>query len=192
MSKFLTVGGVWIGLAIAAQPVWAECSSAQLQTAANSFFDSVDNTTPANTIAASLKSIADSCPDDPYTQKIAALGFANLAARPGVTTDNLLAYASESFAALERMHGSMPKDSRTRQILNRANQTISINFTDSYDVSKRVINTLLVVEARAGRLAASNTPPKAGDAPIQCDVFQIGLTQEVSFGSGIIRTPPAA
>ncbi len=181
MNKLLTVGAIWIGLAITAQPVWAECSPAQLQTAADSFFDSVDNTTPTSTIAASLKSIADSCPDDPYTQKIAALGFANLAARPGVTTDNLLGYASESFAALERMHGSMPKDGRTHQILNRANQTISINFTDSYDVAKRVINTLLVAEARAGRLASSNTPPKVGDAPIPCDVYQTGLTQEVSF-----------
>lgn len=181
MTKLLTAGAIWIGLAMAGQPGWAECSAGQLQAAANSFFDSADAAIPAGAVAAFLKSTSESCPDDPYTQKIASLGFANLAARPGMATEELLTHASESFGALERMHGNMPRDNRMRQIQNRANQTISINFTDSYDVAKRVINTLLVAEARAGRLAASNTLPKVGDAPIQCDVYQTGLTQEVSF-----------
>ncbi len=181
MTKILKAGALVIGLSMAAQPGWGECSPAQLQIAANSFFDSADAATPAITIAASLKSISETCPDDPYAQKVAALGFANLAARPGVASDDLLGHASESFAALERMHASMPKDNRTRQIMNRSGQIIVINFKDSYDVAKRIINTLLVAEARAGRLAASNKPPKPGDAPIQCDVYQTGLTQEASF-----------
>ncbi len=181
MRQRLAAAALGLGWVMTAQPGWAECSSAQLQTAANSFFDSGDATVGANGVATSLRSIAESCPDDPYTQKVAALGFANLAARSGVTPDDLLAHASDGFAALERMHRSMPKDNRTRPILNRANQTLNINFTDNYDVSKRIINTLLVAEARAGRLAPSNTPAKAGDAPIQCDVYQTGLTQEVSY-----------
>lgn len=181
MRTGLASGAIALGLLVTAQPGWAECTSAQLQTAANSFFDSTDAAIPAGTVAASLRSIAESCPDDPYTQKIAVLGFANLAARPGVAPDDLLTHASDSFAALERMYGNMPKDNRTRQILNRVDQTVSIGFTDSYDVSKRIINTLLVAEARAGRIAVSNTPPRAGDTPIQCDVYQTGLSQEVSF-----------
>lgn len=181
MKKLATAWIVWIGLAAAAQQSWAECSALELQTAADSFFSSADNTVASGEVAASLRAISDSCPDDPYTQKVAALGFANLAARSGLAPDELLAHASDAYEALERMHRNMPRDNRTRQILNRANQALHINFTDNYDVSKRIINTLLVAEARAGRLAPANMPAKAGDPPIACDVYQTSLTQEVSF-----------
>lgn len=181
MRKILQTMTTAAAVAIAAPAAMAECSDAQLQAAAESFFDSADTAISAATVSASLTSIAGSCPDDPYTQKIAALGFANLAARPGLTPDQLLGYASDAFAAMERQHRNMPKNSRTRAIRNRANQTLQIHFSDNYDATKRILNTLLVAEARAGRLAPSNTPPAQGDAPIACDVYQTSLTQEVSF-----------
>lgn len=181
MAKFLWAGALWVGLTAATQPAFAECSATQLQEAAISFFDTADPAINAAPLAASLKSTSESCPDDPYTQKLATLGFANLAARPNTAPEPLLAYASEAFAALGRMQGNMPTDNRTRQVANRAGQRTHVDFRDSYEVSKRIINTLLVAEARAGRLAASNTPAKAGDAPIKCDTYQTGLTQEVSF-----------
>lgn len=181
MRKLATAGVFWIGLAAAAQQSWAECSALELQAAADSFFSSADTAVAFGEVAASLRSISDSCPEDPYTQKVAALGFANLAARSGLAPDEFLAHASDAFAALERMHRNMPRDNRTRQILNRSNQVLHINFIDNYDVSKRIINTLLVAEARAGRFAPANAPAKAGDPPITCDVYQTSLTQEVSF-----------
>lgn len=181
MKRVAAGSAICVGLAIVGQPGFAECSSAQLQAVADGFFDSATGAVDAGQIAASLRSVSNVCPDDPYTQKVAALGFANLAARANAAPDQVLAHASDAFSALERMHANMPKDNRTRPILTRSNQTLYINFTDSYDVTKRIINTLLVAEARAGRLAPSNTPSKAGDAPIKCDVYQTGLTQEISF-----------
>lgn len=180
MRKILLAASAVLAVAAAA-PAAAECTDAQLQAAAESFFDSAGPTIPAATVSGSLTTIASACPDDPYTQKIVALGFANLASRPDTANEPLLAHASNAFAAMERMHRSMPKDSRTRGVYNRSNQLVQIGFNDNYDLTSRVVRTLLVAEARAGRLAPANTLPAQGDAPITCDVFQTSLTQEVSF-----------
>jgi len=160
---------------------FAECSDRQLQEIADRFFETTTPSTRAAALSSALKTGAEACPDDPYAQKIAALGQANLVTWPGNPAGEALSYGSEAYAALQRMHASMPMDARTRRILTPTDQSLQINFNDSYDVSKRILEALLSAEAAAGRTAASNPPPQAGDAPIKCDVYQTAVTQEASF-----------
>ncbi len=170
------------GLALAAPAALAEdCKEAQLQTIANRFFALNDASLKPAPISAALKADVAACPADAYAQKIVALAHVNMTARPNLPAAEALTYASEAYAALQAMQANMPKDNGARTVLDGKGGSVAIVLTDSYDVSKRIIETLLTAEALAGRVAPSNPPPKAGDKKLNCDVYQTGTTQQVMF-----------
>jgi hypothetical protein len=181
LRKLLSAGIIGAGLGVFAPAAMADCTGQPLQTITNRFFALNDTSLKPGPISAALKADVAACPNDPFAHKIVALAHVNMTTRPNLPAAEALAYASEAFAALRVMNANMPSDGGTRTVLEGKGSPVVIELSDSYDVSKRIVETLLVAEALAGRVADSNPPPKPGDKPVNCDVYQTSITQQVMF-----------
>jgi hypothetical protein len=180
--RFVTMAALGIAVWLTAPTAAAECSADTLQSVTNRLF-AVGNTAlkPEN-ISAGVLEDAAACPNDAFVQKLASMAQVQLAIRTQANREVALEHAGEAFRLYLAMTASMPKTTSSRVVTDDKGARVPVTLNDSYDVMKSVLTTLLTLEAATGK-RSKHTPaaPKAGDAPINCDVYTSSLAQEASF-----------
>ncbi len=159
----------------------ADCAPEKLQLIVDKYSELSQAGKPLAQRGDALRAAIANCPNDAFALKLGVMGFNRLAQVTELAPGDRLAFASDSYGYLTTMNLNMPKTIETRIVRDAKGQSVVLALSDSYEVMKSAVTTLLAVEALAGRTAPTNGPPKAGDVAIPCDVYQTSMAQEAMF-----------
>lgn len=171
----------WLAFALLTVSPALACTDDQLQVIANRFFALSDASLKSAPIAEALRQDLTTCVTEPVAHKIGALAFTSMAQREAANGPVAMGYAEEAMRELLIMQAIMGTNPRTRMVDNQNGTPTPVGFTDSYDVSKRIVRLLLAAEARAGRKLNIAALSKPGDQPLKCDVYASSMGQQVAY-----------
>jgi hypothetical protein len=164
----------------AAAPAFA-CTDAQMQIIANRFFALGDASLKSAPIAEALRQDLATCASEPGARKIGALAFEAMARRDAANGPVAMGYAEEAMREVFILQAIMGNNPRVRHVANQTGATTPVTFDDSYEVSKRVVQTLLALELRAGRTIDLGAILKPGDPLLKCDIHASSTAQQAAY-----------